>query len=153
MSAVVEMYREAAEPGGRDRFSCSPPLWELLQEIGQTFGWHPMGATYVVPPQLKVEAPARRDYRPGPALHQKRIEQGDAAAWARSLELAKDSPHLAAMITARAAAMSAGDAEAAAAALLPGIIKEFVEFSYGGAFTFFLSSDPGAGTLGHDRIR
>jgi hypothetical protein len=141
MSGVVEMYRDAAEPGGRDRFSCSVLLWELLQEIGQTFGWHPMGATYVAPPQLKVEAPARRDYRPGPPLHPKRIEPGDAAAWARSLELANDSSHLAAMITARAAAMSAGGAEIATA-LLPGIIREFVEFSYGGAFTFFLSSDP-----------
>lgn len=135
MSDVVEMYRDAAEPGGRDRFSCSVQIWGLLQEIGQTFGWHPAGTTYVAPAQVKVEAPARRDYRPGGALDHKRIEQDDAAAWAHALELAKDSPHLAAMIVAREAGTTATDAQATEA-LLPGVIAEFVEFAYGGAFTF-----------------
>lgn len=141
MSDVVQMYRDAAEAGGRDRFSCSLQIWELLQEIGQTFGWRPAGAIYVAPAQLKVEAPARRDYRPGGALDQKRIEQDDAAAWAQALGLAKDSPHLAAMIKARADAPTALEGQVTEA-LLPGVIEEFVEFAYGGAFTFVLSSRP-----------
>jgi hypothetical protein len=140
MSNVVEMYRDATEPGGRDQFSCSTAAWELLQEIGRTFGWHPMGTSYVAPAQLKVESPVRRDYRPGDALDQKRIEQDDAAAWAKALELAMDSAHFQAMIRARADATTGADGQAAEV-LLPGVIQEFVEFAYGGAFTFVLSLD------------
>lgn len=139
MKVTVEMYRDAAEPSGRDRFSCSMPAWELLQELGQTFGWRPMGATYIAPAKLKVEAPARHDYRPGGSLDQKRIEQDDAVAWAGALVLAKDSTHLAAMIAARTGA-TAADGEVTEE-LLPGVIEEFVEFAYGGAFTFTLASD------------
>jgi hypothetical protein len=143
VGAVVEMYRDAAEPSGRDRFSCPVGIWELLHEIGRTFGWLPTGATYVAPGQLTVEVPARRDYLPGGALDQKRIEQDDAIAWARALDLAKDSPHLASMVTARAGAISALDGQVTET-LLPGVIEEFVEFAYGGAFTFVLSSSPDA---------
>ena len=139
MSDIVEMYRDAVEPGGRDRFACSVATWELLQEIGQTFGWHPTLATYVAPAGVNVDAPARRNYRPGGALDQKRIEKDDAIAWASALELAKDSPHLASMIAARAAAIAAADGHAAEA-LLPGVVEEFIEFAYGGAFTFVLAS-------------
>ena len=138
MSDVVELYRDAVEPGGRDRFSCSVATWELLQEIGRTFGWHPTLATYVAPAGVSSRAPARRNYRPGGALDQKRIEEDDAVAWANALESAKDSPHLAAMIAARAAAITAADGQAAET-LLPGIIEEFIEFAYGGAFTFVLA--------------
>lgn len=136
MSDVVEMYRDAAEAGGRDRYSCSVSSWKLLQEIGQAFGWQPAGATYVAPVQLKVQASARRDYQPGGTLDQKCIEQGDATAWAGALELAKGSPHLAAMLAAR------GVGSAAAVALWCGVLEEFVQFAYGGAFTFLLSSGP-----------
>lgn len=140
MSEVVEMYRDAAERGGRDRFSCSVATWELLQEVGQTFGWHPTGASYVATVRGKVENPARRDYRPGRTLDEKRIERDDALAWAGALELAKGSPHLAAMIAARADAILAAGGPGGAAPL-PGVIEEFVEFAYGGAFTFVIASD------------
>jgi hypothetical protein len=135
MSDIVEMYRDAVEPGGRDRFSCTVPTWELLQEIGQTFGWRPMGAIYVASASPKADSRARRDYRAGGALDQKQIEQDDAIAWATALELAKESPHLAAMIAARSAAIASADAPVAEA-LLPGVIEEFVEFAFGGAFRF-----------------
>lgn len=143
MNDIVEMYRDAIERGGRDQFSCSVPIWELLQELAQTFGWLPMGASYVAPPKLTVQAPARRDYRPGGARDIKRIDKDDAAAWAGALEAAQDSPHLAAMIAARADAIATADGRAAEA-LLPGVIEEFVEFAYGGAFTFVLSSAAGS---------
>jgi hypothetical protein len=139
MSDIVEMYRDAPEPGGRDRFSCSVSTWELLQEIGQTFGWRPMGAIYVARVQPKVDTRARRDYRAGGALDQKQIEREDAIAWASALQVARKSPHLAAMIAARGAATASTDAQVAEA-LLPGVIDEFVEFAFGGAFTLVLSS-------------
>lgn len=139
MGDIVEMYRDAVEPLGRDRFACSLATWELLQEVGQTFGWRPIGATYVAPAQLHVESPARRNYRPGSAPDQKRIEHEDAVAWASALELAKDSPHLAAMIMARAAAIKAADGPVGAVRL-PGVMEEFIEFAYGGTFTFVLGS-------------
>src|SRR5215217_5777023 len=112
MNDIVEMYRDAVERGGRDRFSCTVPIWELLQEVAQTFGWLPMGASYVAPPKLTVEAPLRHDYRPGGARDVKRVEKEDAAAWASALKSAQNSPHLAAMITARADAMATADGRA-----------------------------------------
>jgi len=140
MSAIVEMHRDAAERGGRDRFSCPTATWELLQEVGQTFGWHPAGASYVAATSRKSASPVRRDYRPGGTLDEKRIEQDDATAWAGALELAMDSPHLAAMIEARAAAITAAGGPITAAPL-PGVIAEFIEFAYGGAFSFVIVSD------------
>jgi hypothetical protein len=69
----------------------------------------------------------------------KQIEAEDAMAWARALEAAKLSPHTAAMIAARGAARV--DAGQAASEPLPGVIDEFIEFAYGGAFEFAILSD------------
>jgi hypothetical protein len=133
------MFREAAAPKGRNRFSCPIPTWELLRELGQAFGWQPRGTTYVLPAKSKVEAPARRDYHPGPVHDHKQVEAEDAMAWARALAIAKASPHVAAMIEARAAALI-GSGESITE-LLPGVIDEFIEFAYGGAFEFAIGSD------------
>ena len=105
MSATVEMFRVAAAPKGRNRFSCPMQIWELLWELGRAFGWQPKGTTYVLPLKSPVEAPARRDYQPGGSQDHKQVEGEDAIAWARALEVAKISPHAAAMIDARAAAL------------------------------------------------
>jgi hypothetical protein len=139
MSPVVQLFREAVAPNGRNRFSCPMPVWELLWELGHAFGWHPQGTTYVLPARSKVETPARRDYQPGNVQDHKHVEAADAMAWARALEVAKASPHAVAMIEARAAAL-AGAGEVAAQ-LLPGVIDEFIEFAYGGAFEFAIGSD------------
>lgn len=139
MSPTVEMFRDAAAPKGRNRFSCPLPVWDLLRELGHAFGWHPQGTTYVVPAKRAVEAPARRNYQPGSARDHKQVAADDARAWARALEVAKDSPHTAAMIEARSAALAGADE--VDAALLPGVIDEFIEFAYGGAFEFAISSD------------
>ena len=139
MSSTVQMFREAAAPKGRNRFSCPIPTWQLVWELGHAFGWHPKGTTYVLPAKSRMETPARRNYHPGTVPDHKQIEAEDAMAWARALEVARSSPHTAAMIAARAAALvcSAGGG----AQLLPGVIDEFIEFAYGGAFEFAIWSD------------
>lgn len=139
MTANVEMFREAAAPGGRNRFSCPLQTWELLWELGSAFGWHPKGTTYVLPAKTAVEAPARRNYQPGSVQDHKQIEAEDAKAWARALEVAKASPHTVAMVEARSAALT--DSGKSIAEVLPGVIDEFIEFAYGGAFEFAISSD------------
>ena len=128
------MFRDAGVPGARNRFSCSLSTWELLAELGHTFGWHAKGTTYVVPVTSRAAVPALRNYQPGGSQDTKWVEAEDALGWARALELAKTSPYVAAMIEARGAALVsdgklAGD-------LLPGLLEEFIEFAYGGAFKF-----------------
>jgi len=133
------MFRDASKPGGRNRFSCSLSTWELLAELGRTFGWHPKGTTYVVPVTSRATSPALRNYQPGGSQDTKWVETEDSLGWARALELAKASAYVPAMIEARAAALAkegkpAGD-------LLPGVLEEFVEFAYGGAFKFAIWGD------------
>jgi hypothetical protein len=142
MSATVEMFRDAAAPKGRDRYSCPVPIWEFLWELGRAFGWHPTGTTYVVPAKSAVEAPARRNYQPGGSQDHKKVEEQDAVAWARALEAAKVSPHAAAMIQARSAA-HAGET---GSELLSGVLDEFIEFAYGGAFDFAIWSEDAPST-------
>jgi hypothetical protein len=117
------------------------PIWELLWDLGRAFGWQPKGTTYVLPSKSTVEAPARRDYQPGGSQDHKRVEGEDAVAWARALEVAKVSPHAAAMIDARSAALVG--VGKAGGGMLPGVLDEFIEFAYGGAFEFaILESEP-----------
>jgi hypothetical protein len=139
MSALVEMFRDAAAPGGRNRFSCPLQTWELLWELGRAFGWTPKGTTYVLPAKSTMEAPARRNYHPGSVHDHKHVEADDAMAWARALEVAKGSPHTAAMIGARSAALA--DAGKLGSQVLPGVIDEFIAFAYAGAFEFAIWSD------------
>ena len=134
MSAIVEMFREADAPKGRDRFSCPGSIWELLWELGHAFGWHPRGTTYVVPTNSTVDVPALRNYQPGDSQDHKWVHEEDAVSWARALELAKASPHAPAMIEARSVAL-AGSGKAGGE-MLPGVLDEFIEFAYGGAFEF-----------------
>jgi len=137
MSEVVEMFRDAAAPKGRDRYSCPVPIWELLWELGRAFGWQPTGTTYVATAKRTVDAPARRNYQPGGSQDHKKVEEQDAVAWARALEASKMSPHAEAMIQARSTAR-AGET---GGELLPGVLDEFIEFAYGGAFEFAIWSD------------
>src|SRR4030095_14468974 len=125
MTAIVEMFRAAAAPQGRNRFSCPVPTWELLSELGLAFGWHPQGTTYVVAAKSKVESPARRDYQPGGSQDHKQVTAEDAMAWARALEVAKASPHIAAMIEARSAALAGSGT--IGSELLPGVLDEFIQ--------------------------
>lgn len=139
MSAMIEMFRAAAAPKGRNRFSCPVSVWELLWELGIAFGWHPKGTTYVMPAKSTVESPARRDYQPSGTQDHKQVDAEDAIAWARALEVAKASPHLPAMIEARSVAVARSDK--VGSELLPGVLDEFIEFAYGGAFAFAILGD------------
>jgi hypothetical protein len=95
MTAIVEMFRAAAAPHGRNRFSCPLSIWDFPWELGHAFGWRPHGTTYVVPAKSMIEA--------------------RSAAFASR---GKDGTEL-----------------------LPGVLDEFIQFAYGGAFTFAISSD------------
>lgn len=139
MTTIVEMFREAAAPKGRNRFACPMATWELLWELGLAFGWRPHGTTYVMPLKSTVETPARRDYQPGGSQDHKHVEEADARAWAGALVVAKESPHFAAMIEARAAALA--DSGKIGSELLPGVLDEFIQFAYGGAFEFAILSE------------
>jgi hypothetical protein len=134
MSVMIEMVRDARAPGGRNRFSCSLPTWELFWDLGRAFGWRPRGTTYVMVTKGPAEEPARRNYEPSGSQDQKRIDEEDAMAWARALDVAKSSPHLAAMIEARSHALRSSGSRGSE--LLPGVLDEFIEFAYGGAFEF-----------------
>jgi hypothetical protein len=135
MSAIVEMFREAP-PG---RFSCPAPIWELLWELGHAFGWQPKGTTYVMPARRTLKVPARRNYEPGDSQDHKHVEEEDVVAWVRALEMAKISPHAAAMIEARSSALASQGKPSGG--LPPGVLDEFIQFAHGGAFEFAISSE------------
>lgn len=146
MSRTVEMFREGAELNESDRFACTLTVWQLLQELGRTFGWHPKGTTYVAPPARKSSVLAARDYQPGDASDRKRVETDDARAWARALEAALQSGHLAAMLEGGREA-EAGSTEGLGERL-PLVIHQFIEFSYRGAFEFALAGAESDGAKG-----
>jgi hypothetical protein len=130
MNPTVEMFREAAEAKGRDRFSCSLLVWNLLQEIGVEFGWDPKGSAYVARPGTKYATPAGRDYQPGDARDFKQVSEEDAMAWAAAVEAALLSPCLPEILTTHGApAAFSYDA-------LISVMREFTEYCYGGAFVF-----------------
>lgn len=132
LDGVVEMFRDAAERHGRDRFSCSLPVWRFLRDLGVTFGWQPCGTTYSAVAKPEIDLPARHDYQPGDARDRKYVDADDAIAWANALEAAKRSSHSAAMIDAAADGASME-------APLRSLIDEFIAYAYGGAFAFAIS--------------
>lgn len=146
MGVVVEMFRDAVDPQGRHRFSCALSTWQFLRELGETFGWRPHGTTYSVPPNVKVEVPALRNYQPGDALDHKRVTAEDAMSWAAALNIAKRSAHLDAMIKARLSATGASCEMTEG--LLLSLLDEFIQYAYGGAFTFAISADDSVGRQG-----
>lgn len=129
MSSTVEMFRDAAEAGGRDRFSCSLLMWNLLQQIGTEFDWAPEGSTYIAHPGSKFVTPVERNYQPGDAEDLKRLSAEDAMAWAHALETALLSPRLSEILAAHAPAGVPHET-------LISVLKEFTEYCYGGAFVF-----------------
>lgn len=129
MNSSVEMFRDAAERKGRDRFACSLQIWDLLQEIGAEFGWSPSGSSYVALPGTKHVTPAGRDYQPGEIRDLKQVSEQDAMAWANALEAAILSPRLSEILMRRAPA-------AIPYHTLVSVVREFTEYCYGGAFAF-----------------
>lgn len=124
----VDMVRPAEALGGRDRFSLSLASWQLMLELGVTFGWQPQGTTYVLPPTSKLEAVVRHDYQPGDVRDHKNVSAEDAINWARALAAAKSSTDFARLI--------ANGQQLEAGAPIQASFDEFVEYAYGGAFAF-----------------
>lgn len=120
------------------RFVCPVSTWEFLRDLGQTFGWHPRGATYVTSPRQKTLAPAaiRHNYQPGGMQDCKQIEAEDAIEWASALGLAKRSAYFSGMIRAHAALVRSGEEP------LLDMVDEFIDFAHGGAFVFALCAEP-----------
>jgi hypothetical protein len=139
MGAIIEMFRGSAESKQPPGFSCSLKTWELLWELGQTFGWRPKGATYVAPAGRKISTPILRNYDPGAALDRKWVDAGDALDWAASLSVARQSPHLEAMLDAHCAA--ADGLDGCERDQLPSVIDRFIGFASNGAFEFAVA-DP-----------
>lgn len=135
-SAMVEMVRNAPETHGRDRFSCTVLEWRFLLDLATTFGWQPRGTTYELPPKSKVEEPARRDYEPGESSDRKRVDAGDAKALAHALANAQAAASFTEMVELR---VRTHELETTAAALR-NLVKEFIEYAYGGAFMFARSA-------------
>ena len=140
METMIEMVRDAAERGGRDRYACSLTAWNLCRQLGETFGWQPQGTTYIPAAGSKQVQLARHDYTPGVAEDSKRVESEDALAWARALEKARSSSHLHVLISQTIADSSAGAAPEADAeqtrARFEAMLDEFIEYAYSGAFSF-----------------
>jgi hypothetical protein len=124
----VEMFRDAAELDGRDRFSCSLLVWDFLQEIGAEFGWSPRGSAYVALSGPTDGTLVRRDYQPGDARDLKEVVEADAIAWARALESAILSQRFLELSRRCAPSLRQHD--------LVSVVREFTEYCYGGAFVF-----------------
>lgn len=136
---TVELFRYTAGASARQRCAFPLPIWDLLWELGRAFGWRPAGTTYVAPSTSPIESLPRHDYQPGGALDHKCVDEEDAAAWARALDLAKESPHAAAMIDAQSVAFTSGGKPTGE--LLAEEVDAFIEFARDGAFQFTLSSE------------
>jgi len=124
LSDMVEMFRDSTEAGGRDLFACSVAQWQLLQDLGREFGWEPRGTTYRVPSDSKIAEPTFHEYAAGGPADPKIVETTDAINWARALEDRKQT------------LAPTGESDIA----LSGLVDDFIEYAYGGAFTFALSS-------------
>jgi hypothetical protein len=120
------------------RFACPVNTWEFLGDLGQTFGWHPRGATYVTSSRQKTQPPTniRHNYQPGGTQDCKQIEAPDAIEWASALGLAKRSAHFSGMIRAHAALVRSAEEP------LLEMVDEFIDFARGGAFVFALCAEP-----------
>jgi hypothetical protein len=134
---TIILFRASREEGGRDLFSCSTFEWSLLHELATTFGWKPLGTTYPLPARSKITVLARHDYQPGAPSDIKHVERSDAAQWARSLEGAKQSGHLKAILDARSGPGSAESPYDPGA--LATLVDEFTQYAYGGAFDFSIA--------------
>ena len=149
---MVKMARDSVELGGRDLFSCTSTEWRLLLTIGRTFGWKPRGAIYLPARGASVpEATVRHDYEPGEPKDDKQADAEDALAWATSLREARHSPHLAALVSGEAESTSSAHQRSARGttaveAFLP-VMDEFIEYAFGGAFSFARTDEelPGTG--------
>lgn len=130
----VNLVRDAAEPGGRDLFSCAPHEWALLIELAQTFGWHAHGATYVQPAGAPRENAALHSYEAGEQRDPKHVDNEDALNWAAALDRARHSPHLGTLIESLDA--NASKSGKTRSLHFIAVLEDFIVYAYGGGFSF-----------------
>ena len=136
-NATIVALRASPQHEGR-RFICPIDTWEFLRDLGQTFGWHPRGATYVTSLRQRTQSPTtiRHNYQPGGMQDCKQIEAEDAIEWASALGFAKRSSYFNGMIRAHAALVRSAEAP------LLTTLDEFIGFAHAGAFVFALCAEP-----------
>lgn len=130
---VLELSREPSA----DQFTCSLPDWNFMRDLGQTFGWHPVGTTYL--PQQGQRArhnPIKHDYQPGDSQDRKRVEAADSAQWAEALEIARRSPFISGMLRTHVQLQGASAANTEQSLQLQ--VRNFISFARRGAFTIAL---------------
>jgi hypothetical protein len=128
-SALVELYGAS----GQIEFTCNLPDWNFIRDLGQTFGWHPAGTTYL--PQQGQRArsnPIKHDYQPGESEDSKRVEADDSAQWAAALDAARRSPFIDGMLRQHAQLHVGTECS------LHSQLQTFIEFARRGAFTIAL---------------
>lgn len=130
---IVELSREPST----DQFTCSLPDWNFMRDLGQTFGWHPVGTTYL--PQQGQRArhnPIKHDYQPGDTQDRKRIEAADSAQWVTALEVAKRSPFISGMLRTHVKLCGASGTHTEQSLHLH--LQNFIEFARRSGFTIAL---------------
>lgn len=133
LGAVVALSRA----GGADQFTCTLPDWDFICALGQTFGWHPAGTTYL--PQQGQRArhnPIKHDYQPGDSEDSKRVEADDSAHWAAALDAAEQSRFISGML--RTYVRLQDGTQMGAEHSLHSQLQSFIEFARRGAFTIAL---------------
>ncbi len=140
---LVSLVRLHGRCNERDRFVCDHSAWELLQEVGVSFGWKQRGTTYVPNGFFRHTAATsrmtRHDYRPGEASDPKCVDNLDAIAWAAALSMGHRSPYLSGMLEATHTTDVAYWGEqgvvghSAAFSLL---MRDFTQYAFVGAFAF-----------------
>jgi hypothetical protein len=127
---IVELTR-----AGEDQFSCTLTHWNFLRDLGKTFGWRPVGTTYL--PQRGEQArhaPIKHDYQPGDSQDSKRVGIDDSSRWAAALDGARRSPFISGMLQARAQLPDMHDTEQS----LQLLIQKYISFARRGEFTIAL---------------
>jgi hypothetical protein len=139
MSEVV-LLKLNAKTGQRDRLAVADAAWQLLLELGETFGWKPHGARYQGKSRQESDQ-TRHNYEPGASNDLKYVDAEDAGEWAGALRAARDSTHLHRLVGLRLGqanhAPSALPADTVSGeARFAAVLSEFIDYASAGGFSF-----------------
>jgi hypothetical protein len=142
MNTMVEMRLVARKQGGCERFSCNLVFWNLMLELGEAFGWKPLGAAYLAAPVKGIHEhqSVRHGYQPGAWRDAKLIETDDASGWANALSTARASSHLGNLTRSHGSIEQSIDeygrhSQRDDAAFLAAM-DEFIDYMHKGSFSF-----------------
>lgn len=143
MSPVV-LLKLNAKTGQRDKLEVADAAWQLLRELGETFGWKPHGARYQGKSRQESDQ-TRHNYEPGASDDLKYIDAEDAGEWAGALRAARDSTHLQGLVSLRLGQASQAQSALPADALrseaqFAAVLSEFIDYASAGGFSFARSA-------------